>query len=194
MLVRWHVVLGAGDRRTKVTQQIMKILPSTERRESCPSTDRRGRQPSTAMRRSGVPSTHGGRRAFDTGKNLRVMPRNPGGRREMMRDQKVCENGVSAKRGEHYMFIINEIKVRQMCGYQGMTMKMYGTQRRDGIQRMKEHMYGFQRKRGHMCGFRRTQARRSGRRRRHVVAIQGPVLVQEIEFSQEKTENEKAVI
>ena len=167
--------------------------PSTERRESCTSTARRGRQPSTAMRRRGVPSTHGGRRVFDTVKNLKFRLRNPSGRREMMmRHQKNGKHEVSAKRGEHHQFILNELKVRQMCGYQGMTMKMYGTQRRDEIQMMKEHMYGSQSKLEHMYGFRRRRVRRP--RRNHAVANLDLVRVRRTESPREKNECKKRVI
>ena len=185
--------------------------PSTERRESCHSTERRGRQPSTAGRRSGVPSTHGGRGVFDLGGNRKfmlrypsgrrvldigkigeVMLQSPSGRKELMRrHQRVGEHRISAKRGEHQL-TLNKRKVRQMCGYPGMTMKMYGPQRRDGTLEMKEHMYGSQSKLEHMYGFRRRQVRRP--RRSHAVANLDLVRVRRTESQQEINESKKRVI
>ena len=133
-----------------------------------------------------------GRRVLDIGKTREVTFQSPSGRREMMRrHQRVGEHGISAKREDHQL-IINERKVQQMCGYPGMTMKRYGTQRRDGIQEMKEHMYGSQSKLEHMYGFRRRQVRR--RRRSHAVANLDLVRVRRTESQREKNECKKRVI
>ena len=43
----------------------------------------------------------------------------------------------TSKGWRDHQLTLNERKVQQMCGYPGMTMKRYGTQRRDGIQEMK---------------------------------------------------------
>ena len=89
--------------------------------------------------------------------NLGLKPQNPGGRRELMMKvyQNDGESGVSAKRGEQLMFILMELKARQMHGFQKMKRQMYGTQK------MKENMYGFQRIEEHMYGSQRTKTRLS---------------------------------
>ena len=133
-----------------------------------------------------------GRKVLDIGKTREVTFQSPSGRREMMRrHQRVGEHGISAKRGDHQL-TLNERKVQQMCGYPGMTMKRYGTQRRDGTQEMKEHMYGSQSKLEHMYGFRRRQVRR--RRRSHAVANLDLVRVRRTESLREKNECKKRVI
>ena len=155
------------------------------------------------MRRSGLPPTQGrsaldtwknpgGRGVLDTGKTREAMLPSPSGREEMMRiHQRVGEPGISAMRGEHQL-TLNKRKVRQMCGYPGMTMKVYGTQRRDGTLEMKEHLHGSRSNLENGCGFRRRQVRR--RRRSHAVANLDLVRVRRTESLREKHECKTRVI
>ena len=155
------------------------------------------------MRRSGLPPTQG-RSALDTGKDpgglgfldigktREVMLPSPSGREEtMMRHQRVGEHVISEKRGEHHL-TINRRKVRQMCGYPGMAMKVYGTQRMDGTLEMKEHLHGSRSNLENGCGFRRRQVRR--RRRSHAVANLDLVQEQRTESQREINASKKRVI